>query len=67
MTSPVGHLFNAMLRGTSQRNETAVFVDDDMRMRLLHGMFNAAYPDFTEDHVVFDTNRQWTTKLPALV
>ena len=29
MTSPVGSLFNAMLRETSQRNETPVFVDGD--------------------------------------
>lgn len=43
MTSPVGSLFNAMLRETSQRNETAVFVDDDMRIRLLRGVFDAVY------------------------
>ena len=66
MTSPVGSLFNAMLRETSQRNETAVFVDDDMRIRLLRGVFEAAYPDHQANEVVFDTNRQWTTKLPAL-
>ena len=66
MTSPVGSLFNAMLRETSQRNETAVFVDDDMRMRLLRAVFDAAYPEVPADQVVFDTNRQWTTKLPAL-
>ncbi len=54
-----------MLRETSQRNETAVFVDDDMRMRLLGAVFDAAYPDMSADQVVFDTNRHWTTKLPA--
>ena len=67
MTSPVGSLFNAMLRETSQRNETAVFVDDDMRMRLLRGVFSAMYAEHGADEVVFDTNRQWTTKLPALM
>ena len=35
MTSPVGSLFNAMLAATSQRNESAVFIDDTQRARLL--------------------------------
>src|SRR5271155_2851386 len=61
MTSPVGSLFNAMLRETSQRNETAVFVDDELRERLLRAVFEACYADVHATHVVFDTNRQWTT------
>ena len=28
MSSPVGHLFTALLRQMSQDNETAVFIDD---------------------------------------
>jgi sulfotransferase len=67
MTSPVGSLFNAMQRATSQQNETAVFVTDAMRERLLRGVFEQAYADVPTDHTVFDTNRQWTAKLPALV
>ena len=66
MTSPVGNLFNAMLRETSQRNETAVFIDDELRERLLRTVFEAFYADIHPRQVVFDTNRQWTTKLPAL-
>ncbi len=66
MTSPVGGLFNAMLAATSQRNETAVFVNDEQRVRLLHACFDAYYADVHPAQVVFDTNRQWTTKLPAL-
>ena len=65
MTSPVGSFFNAMLGATSQRNEGAVFIDDDQRKRLLRACFDAYYADTTAE-VVFDTNRQWTTKLPAL-
>jgi sulfotransferase len=67
MTSPVGSLFNAMLRETSQHNETAVFIDDDLRERLLRGVFEAFYHDIHPRQVVFDTNRQWTAKLPALL
>lgn len=66
MTSPVGSLFSAMLRETSQRNEAAVFIDDDLRQRLLRAVFEAYYADIHPQQVVFDTNRQWTTKLPAL-
>ena len=66
MTSAVGSLFNAMLSATSQRNESAVFIDDDQRARLLRGVFDAYYADIAADKLVFDTNRQWTTKLPAL-
>lgn len=66
MTSPVGSLFNAMLRETSQRNEAAVFIDDRLRERLLRAVFEAYYADIHPRQVVFDTNRLWTTKLPAL-
>ena len=65
MTSPVGAIFNAMLGATSQRNEGAVFIDDGQRRRLLRACFDAYYAE-TGAAVVFDTNRQWTTKLPAL-
>ncbi len=67
MTSPVGNLFNAMLSATSARAEGSVFIDDDQRERLLHAVFDAYYADIHPTQMVFDTNRQWTTKLPALV
>ncbi|HEY5300057.1 MAG TPA: sulfotransferase [Acetobacteraceae bacterium] len=66
MTSPVGALFNAMLRETSQRNEGAVFIDDEVRMRLLRACFEAFYADVHPKKLVFDTNRLWTTRLAAL-
>ena len=66
MTSPVGGLFNAMLAATSARNEGAVFLDDARRQRLLRACFDAYYADIHPTQVVFDTNRQWCTTLPAL-
>jgi sulfotransferase len=66
MTSPVGSLFNAMLGVTSQRNETAIFIDNGQRERLLRACFEAYYHDVHPRQLVFDTNRQWTTRLPAL-
>ena len=67
MTSPVGSLFSAMLSATSARNETSVFIDDEQRQRLLHAVFDAYYADVHPTQLVIDTNRMWTTKLPALV
>ena len=66
MSSPVGGLFNTMLKQTSQGTEGAVFIDDDIRERLLRAVFEAYYADIHPTQLVFDTNRQWTTKLPAL-
>lgn len=66
MTSPVGHLFNATLRETSMGTEGAVFIDDDVRKRLLRGVFDSYYADAPAGGVVFDTNRMWTTRLDAL-
>jgi sulfotransferase len=67
MTSPVGSLFNAMLRETSQRSEAATFIDDGQRARLLSACFDAYYGEIHPTRLVFDTNRGWTTKLPALI
>jgi sulfotransferase len=66
MTSPVGSFFTAMLGAMSQRNEGAVFINDEQRVRLLRGCFAAYYGDVEPGRTVFDTNRLWTTKLPAL-
>lgn len=66
MTSPMGSLFSALLREMSQSNETAVFVDDGQRAAILRGVFDAFYKDVHPSRLVFDTNRLWTSKLPAL-
>jgi sulfotransferase len=55
-----------MLSATSQRNETSVFMDNARRQRLLRACFDAYYADIHPRQLVFDTNRQWTTRLPAL-
>ena len=67
MSSPVYALFRSMLQETSARNEGSVFIDDAIRKRLLTGVFAAYYAEATSVAVIFDTNRGWTTKLPALV
>lgn len=65
MSSPVGGLFNTLLSEMSAKNEGAVFIDNAQRQRILQGLFDNYYADHGAE-VVFDTNRLWCSKLPAL-
>jgi sulfotransferase len=67
MTSPVGAMYMALETAMSRRNETAVFIDDAQRRAILKGLFANYYETIHPQKVVFDTNRVWCTKLPALV
>jgi sulfotransferase len=66
MTSPVGAMYMALETAMSRRNETAVFIDDAQRRAVLKGLFGSYYEKTHGDKIVFDTNRAWCTKLPAL-
>jgi sulfotransferase len=66
MTSPVGSFFTALLRQMSQENEAAVFIDDEQRRAVLTAIFAAYYHREQTTRLVFDTNRLWCSKLPAL-
>jgi sulfotransferase len=67
MTSPVGSMYMALEGAMSRRNETAVFIDDQQRRDVLKGLFSNYYQRLHEGKLVFDTNRVWTAKLPALM
>ncbi len=66
MTSPVGTMYMALEGAMSRRNETAVFIDETQRRDLLRGLFLNYYKSIETARVVFDTNRIWCSKLPAL-
>ncbi len=66
MTSPIGSLVNALMRQMSQENETGLFIDDTQRQAILRACVDAFYADIHPAKLVFDTNRQWTAKLPML-
>jgi sulfotransferase len=66
MTSPIGAMYMGLETAMSRRNETAVFIDDVQRRTVLKGLFSNYYKDIHTEKVVFDTNRAWCTKLPAL-
>ncbi len=67
MTSPVGALFSSMLAQFSAGSEFGPVIDQIQRRRLLQGLFGSYYADQTDTAVLFDTNRMWSAKLPALL
>jgi sulfotransferase len=66
MTSPVGAIYLSMLEATSRKNEASVFIAEDQRRALLKGVFENYYHAIGRRQVVFDTNRIWCSKMPAL-
>jgi sulfotransferase len=66
MTSPVGAIYLAMLEATSRKNEGAVFISREQKQSLLRGVFLNYYSSLDHEGVVFDTNRIWSSKIPAL-
>ena len=67
MTSPVGAMYMALEPAMSRRNETAVFINDIQRRDILRGLFTHYYKAIEAEKLVFDTNRIWCAKLPALM
>jgi sulfotransferase len=66
MTSPVGAMYTALEAAMSRRNETAIFIDAVQRRDVLKGLFENYYRAIQKEKLVFDTNRIWCAKLPAL-
>lgn len=66
MTSPVGALFSSMLHQFSAGSEFSPMIESATRQRILRGIFESYYADRTQFDVVFDTNRMWCAKLPAI-
>ena len=66
MSGPVASLFEGVVAQVSAGSELSTMVNETQRARLLKGLFDSYYADRTED-VIFDTNRAWTAKMPALM
>lgn len=67
MTGPVGTLFGVMLNAMGGQNETALFLKEEQKRDLLRGLFAGFYRPQAGKAVLFDTNRAWTARLPALL
>lgn len=65
MSGPLAGMFSAMLGEMSGKNEFSVFITDAQRQRVLRGLFENFYAEMSSE-VIFDTNRFWCTKLPAI-
>jgi sulfotransferase len=65
MSGPLSGLFGALLSEMSARNELSVFIDDDQRELILHGLFDNFYAHSPAE-VIFDTSRSWCARMPVL-
>ena len=66
VTSPVASFFSAIVSQVSVGSEWAPQVSTEQRRTILHGMFEAYYAGHAQP-VIFDTNRIWSSKLPAIL
>ena len=66
MSGPVASLFDGVLAQVSAGSELSSMVNEEQRARILKGLFDSYYADRNEA-VIFDTNRAWTAKMPALM
>jgi len=67
MSSPVGAFMTGLLDQVSAGTEFGPVVTQAQRRRLLRGLFDSYYADQPDKPVVFDTNRLWSAKLPAIL
>ena len=67
MSSPVGALFNQLLNAMGATSEFSVFIDEAQRRDVLRGVFDGYYRKIHPEKLVFDTNRVWCSRMPALM
>lgn len=67
MSSPVATLFTNMLQQFAAGTEFGSVITQEQRRRLVRGLFDAYYADQADKDVVFDTNRLWCARMPALM
>lgn len=65
MSGPLAGLFTDLLTKMGGSNEFSVFTTDVQRQRILRGLFENYYAEYSAE-VVFDTNRSWCARMPAL-
>lgn len=66
MSSPVASLFATMVQQFAAGTEFGAVITHEQRRRLVRGLFDAYYADQADKQVVFDTNRLWCARMPAL-
>ena len=66
ISSPVAGIYLALQEAVSAKGESAVFLDDAARERLLRGAFGSYYETVEPGRTVFDSHRLWCAKLSGL-
>jgi len=66
MTSPVGALFNSVLGELGAHGEFAPLCTEAQKQAITRGLFDSYYHDQADKPAIFDTNRLWSSQLPAL-
>ena len=67
MTSAVGGLFSGVINQLSAGSEYAPLIKREQKRELLKGLFDSYYYDKQDKQAIFDTNRMWTARYPALL
>jgi sulfotransferase len=65
ITSPMGSLFERLHHCMGARSDYDELLTEVKRVNLLTGLFESYYRD-VDKGVIFDTNRMWCAKMPAL-
>lgn len=66
MSTPVARLFTHLLIGMGAHQENAIFIEDEQREAILRSLFESYYHKLHREKLVFDTNRMWCSRMPAL-
>ncbi|WP_114240434.1 sulfotransferase [Dyella sp. C9] len=66
MSGPVAGLLGVLSGEMSQRNEYSLFISNEQRARILRGLVDNYYGAEIAGEVIFDTNRSWCARLPAI-
>jgi sulfotransferase len=57
---------NALIERMSPKTEFSSFFDDGRKGEMLKGLFSSYYYRVPAGHVIFDTNRGWTSRATIL-
>lgn len=66
MMGPMANLLDGIVSQVSAGSEISAMVSTEQRGRILRGLFDSFYADYSEE-VIFDTNRAWTAQLSTVM
>ncbi len=66
VSSPLAMLCSNLLHSMSGANEYVSFFNEERRLTMIRSLFDSYYAQESSAVVVFDTNRNWTARLPLL-